>query len=60
MSKKKYKKIITRDIYDYSQWDRCSYCDNKADYTSLLQEMNVCKYCVKDYIKQEVLTKFIN
>ena len=34
----------------------CHYCHNEADYESMLQEIIVCKHCVKEYIKQEVLT----
>ena len=34
----------------------CHYCENKADYESMLQEIIVCKHCVDEYVRQEVLT----
>ena len=38
-------------------WDNlCHYCENKADYESMLQEIIVCKHCVDEYVRQEVLT----
>jgi len=36
----------------------CYYCENEADYQSILQmDMLICKDCVEEYVKQEVLTK---
>ena len=35
----------------------CHYCDSKADYESMLQEMIICKDCVEQYVRQEVLTE---
>ena len=35
----------------------CHYCDSKADYESMLQEIIVCKDCVEEYVRQEVLTE---
>ena len=41
-----------------SKWDSlCNYCDGKADYESMLQEIIVCKDCVDEYVRQEVLTE---
>ena len=40
-----------------SDWnDLCHYCDNKADYYTNHTDLNICKYCVEEYVRQEVLT----
>ena len=52
-------KLLTiQGVNNNMDWDTlCHYCENKADYESMLQEIIVCKHCVKEYVKQEVLTE---
>ena len=37
-------------------YNECHYCHNEADFESMLQEIIVCKHCVEEYVRQEVLT----
>ena len=40
-----------------SDWDDlCHYCENKADYYTNHTDLNICKHCVEEYVRQEVLT----
>ncbi len=40
----------------FSEETMCHYCEEEADYQCMLQDMVICKGCVKEYVRQEVLT----
>ena len=37
-------------------YNECHYCHNEADYYTNHTDLNICKYCVEEYVRQEVLT----